>query len=101
MNYPIIKHNKSNLLTPTNSTYSDEYAKRMCSLYLSDEVYLDENRHPKKYYRLHAQEAHSIEDALVYDIVCPDCSRSHLKLVGRMLDYNDLGLYTCPVCNKQ
>lgn len=73
----------------------------MCSLYLSDEVHLDTNQNTKKYYRLHAQESHSIEDALAYDIVCPNCGRTHLKQVGRMLNYNDLGLYTCPVCNKQ
>ena len=53
MNYPLIKLNKTeNLLRPTHSSYSDEYAQRMCDLYLSDEIHMDEKNHPHKYYIL-------------------------------------------------
>jgi len=100
MNYPLTKMNKEGTLLHSNdSFYSDEYAQKMCSLYLSDELYKDKENHIKRYYRLHAREPHSIEDALVYDITCPKCGK-HLKQVGKMLSYYDLGLYECPACNK-
>jgi C4-type Zn-finger protein len=100
MNYPLIKLNKTeNLLRPTHSSYSDEYAQRMCDLYLSDEIHMDEKNHPHKYYRLHAKNAHSEEMALAYDIKCPSCGQT-LKQVGRTLNYNDLGLYVCKRCDK-
>ena len=36
MNYPLHNENKKHpeILTPTHSSYSDEYAQRMCDLYL-------------------------------------------------------------------
>lgn len=101
MIYPIIRNKKNvNLLTPSHSTYSDEYAQRMCSLYLSDEIHVDDKRQTHKYYRLHAKDAHSEEMALSYDIACPHCG-THLKQVGRTLNYNDLGLYICKHCDER
>ena len=40
MNYPLHKTNKEHpeILTPAHSSYSDEYAQRMCDLYLSDHI---------------------------------------------------------------
>jgi len=100
MNYPLTKRNKEGtLLHANNSFYSDEYAQTICNLYLSDELYKGTENHIKKYYRLHAKEPHSIENALAYDITCPKCGK-HLKQVGRVLDCNNLGLYECPTCNK-
>ncbi len=100
MNYPIIRNKQAkNLLQPTHSSYSDEYAQRMCNLYLSDEIHMDDNYRPHKYYRLHAKDSHSEEMTLAYDIKCPDCGQN-LKQVGRTLNYNDLGLYICKFCDR-
>ena len=103
MNYPLFANKKlKTILHPTHSSYSDEYAQRMCSLYLSDEIHKDEDGHLHKYFRLHAMQPHSIEDALAYDIQCPDCGRTNnLKQIGRVLNYHDLGLYRCPICDKK
>ena len=101
MNYPIIQNQRNpGILTPTHASYSDEYAQRMCDLYLSDEVRLDENHKPHKYYRLHAKAAHNEEMALSYDIKCPRCG-NYMKQVGRTLNFNDLGLYICKSCYKR
>lgn len=101
MNYPIVKNKKTNILHPSNSSYSDEYAQRMCDLYLSDEVHTGNDGKLHRYYRLHAKQPHSIEYALAYDIKCPGCGqRGTLKQVGRVLNGYDLGLYRCPICEK-
>ena len=44
MNYPLHKTNKEHpeILTPSHSSYSDEYAERMCDLYLSDHIFRNE-----------------------------------------------------------
>nr|DAG54504.1 MAG TPA: terminase large subunit [Bacteriophage sp.] len=45
---------------------------------------------------------HTIEDALAYDIKCPECGhRNTLRQIGRVLDMHNLGLYKCPCCDKQ
>ena len=101
MNYPIVKNKKTNTLHPSNSNYSDEYAQKMCDLYLSDEVHTGNDGKLHRYYRLHAKLPHSIEDALTYDIKCPGCGqRGTLKQVGRVQNCYDLGLYRCPICEK-
>ena len=90
-------------MAPPMTVYkTEEYAQRMCNLYLSDEIHRDDEGKLHKYYRLHAKEPHSIEDALAYDILCPECAnRGKLKQIGRVLNYNDLGLYRCPFCDKK
>lgn len=95
MIYPLHGQTKGNYLTASNSSYSEEYAQRMCDLYLKDELAKNEEGRIKKYYRLHAKQNHTQEMALAYDIQCPRCS-SRLKQIGRQLSFNELGLYTCP-----
>lgn len=100
MNYPLRKANKEGTrLEPQHSLYSNEYAERMCDLHLRDEIHRDGNGKLQKYYRLHARNAHTEEQAFAYDIKCPHCY-SMLKQVGRQETYTELGLYTCPSCNR-
>ena len=99
MIYPLHGQTKGNYLTASSSSYSEEYAQRMCDLYLKEEVTENEKGHMQKYYRLHAKHEHTPEMALAYDIQCPDCYRT-LKQVGRQISFNKLGLYTCPACNR-
>lgn len=100
-NYPIHRmcKNNSTLLGATSSFYSDEYADRMCTLHLRDELHDDGHGNLIRYYRLRAKEPHNIEMALQYDIHCPKCS-GMLKQVGRCLNSHELGLYVCPICAK-
>ena len=82
MNYPLHKTNKEHpeILTPAHSSYSDEYAQRMCDLYLSDHIERNEQGELQEYYRLHARDWHTPEMALAYDIKCPKCgeyNRAH------------------------
>lgn len=100
MIYPLRGQAKGNLLTPSNSYYSEEYARRMCDLYLSDEVAKDEEGKVRKFYRLHAKHDHTQEMALTYGIKCPKRSAS-LKQIGRQISLNELGLYSCPACNRE
>lgn len=101
-NYPLVKMNKEGtLLRPHNSYYSDEHAERMCNLFLRDYIVKDEHGKLHKYYRLHAKQAHNIEMALAYDIHCPNCNYGMLKQISRPLNYCELGLYRCPVCDKR
>ena len=100
MNYRLHVANKEGTqLVPIHTSYSDEYAQRMCDLYLSDEVHRNEEGRMQKYYRLHAKHDHTQEMALAYDIQCPKCN-GRLKQIGRQLSFNELGLYTCPACNR-
>lgn len=50
MIYPLHGQEGSNYLIPSNSYYSEEYARRMCSLYLSDEVAKDEKGKMQRFY---------------------------------------------------
>ena len=100
MNYPLIKQNQEGtILQPKQSYYSDEYAERMCDMYLSEEIVRNTAGKMKTRYRLHTQEPHSIDMALAYDIKCPKCS-SQLKLASTAVSYHELGLYACPNCEK-
>lgn len=101
MNYPLMRLNKkdSNQLTPQNSYYSKEYCERMCKLYLTDELHRNEHGKMQKYYRLHARDNHTQEEALAYDVKCPRCGHD-MKQVTRQNSYTELGLYTCKHCNK-
>lgn len=102
MNYPISKANKEGtLLRPKASYLSDEYVDRMCDFYLRDELQEDENGKIHKYYRLHAKQPHDLEMAFAYDIHCPNCLYGMLKQIRTLLNYNELGLYRCPVCDKK
>ena len=101
-NYPLTAMNKEGtLLHSQSSYYSDEYAENMCDLFLRSSVVKDEQGNLHKYYRLHAKQAHNVEMALAYEIHCPKCHSGMLKQIGRVLNYNELGLYRCPVCDKK
>ncbi len=88
------------VLHPQNTYYSDEYAQRMCNLYLKDEIVRAENGKMKKVYRLHAMHPHTADMAFAYEIGCPNCN-GMLKQVGRQMNMTELGLYTCPACNRE
>lgn len=99
-NYPLIPLNKQRtLFMCQHALYSDEYARSMCDLFVSDEFIRDERNNMHRRYRLHAMKPHSVEMALAYDIQCPKCGHL-LKQVGRSLDYHELGLYKCPICDR-
>lgn len=99
--FPVAKLEKdSNYLIATTSSYSEEYAERMCSLYLTDHIDKDESGNLRKRYRLHAQKPHSDEMAFAYSVNCPRCNAT-LKQVGSQLTSKELGLYECKVCNKK
>ena len=100
MVFPLTKLNKEGtLLNASHSYYSEEYAQRMCCLYLTDELSRDETGKIKRTYRLHASSDHTEEMAFAYEIHCPKCG-NHLKQIGRQLTLNTLGLYKCPVCDR-
>lgn len=81
MVFPLTKLNKEGtLLNASNAYYSEEYAQRMCSLYLTDELSRDETGKIKKTYRLHASNDHTEEMAFAYEIHCPKCG-NHLKQI--------------------
>lgn len=102
MIYDLAKKNKEGtFLHPVHTYYSDEYAQTMCELYLKEELHRDEKGKLKKFYRLHARNNHTEDMAFAYDIACPNCQTGKLKQVGRQLSCTELGLYTCPVCNKR
>ena len=93
--------NKEGTVFSAKSTfYTDEYAEQALSLYLRDQLVKDQNGRMKKQFRLHAHQPHSIEMALSYDIYCPDCG-NRLKQIGRCRNSHELGLYTCPACDKR
>ena len=101
-NYPLIKKNEEGtLLHPQHSYYSDEYTENMCDLFLRDCIVEDEQGKQHQYYRLHARQAHNMEMAFAYDIHCQECNSGMLKQISRPLNYNELGLYRCPVCDKK
>ena len=101
-NYPLTAQNKEGtLLHPQQSYYSAEYAESMCDLFLRDCLVKDEQGNMHKYFRLHTKQPHDMEMAFAYDIHCPECSCGMLKQISRPLNYHELGLYRCPVCDKK
>ena len=102
MIYPLIKNSKShndNLYNAANGFYTEECVKRLHRLYLKDEFARNEQGRLVRYYRLSAVRDHTQEMALAYDINCPKCG-NRLKQIGRQLSMNELGLYSCPCCNR-
>ena len=97
-NYPMSRKKDSNYCTSQTSSYSDAYAKDHCSLYLKDEIYADQFRNVKHYYRLNAMDAHRERDYLKYDIECPHC-HCILRVVDGPVSSHVLGLYECPNCD--
>lgn len=100
-NYPLIptKYDPKKLEDISNY-YSEEYTQSRFKLYLTTEYTRDDYGDVRRFYRLHAVDPHSIDMALAYNIKCPKCHSHLLKQMGRCLNYHDLGLYKCPVCDK-
>lgn len=99
--FPLKKATKDgSLQKPMNCSYSEDYTKSMYDLYLTDEVVKAEDGHYNKNYRLHARNPHNQDMAFFYDIDCPKWG-GQLKQIGSILNYHDLGLYTCKKCNKR
>ena len=102
-NYPLKanKYNPRTLEPLTNAYVTEEYLSRRYDLYLTSEYTRDDDGTVRRYYRLNANSPHSVEMALSYDIKCPKCKTNTLKQVGRSLGYYKLGLYECPVCDRE
>ena len=99
--YPAYRHKQNKTLVNTgHAWYTKEYADRMCSLYLEDEIVRNDKGFLIKNYRLHAKEPHSNEDVLAYSIDCPNCNNK-LKQIGINKNCYELGLFTCPACNNE
>ena len=97
-----IRTNKFNWrsLEPENNFKTEEYIRDHYDLYLTTEHITDEHKKTRRYFRLNANKPHTIEMALAYDVKCPVCRNHVMKQVGRCQDSHKLGLYRCPVCDK-
>ncbi len=88
-------------LHPQHTSYTEEYAERMCNFYLTDEVVRNEHGRVDVYYRLHSPRIpHNDNQALAYDIDCPKC-HSKMKQITTNLDAHTLGYYECKKCNNR
>ena len=96
--HPTVKNGTR--LHPQATFYTEEYAGKVCKLYMTRETARNEKGGVDGYYRLHATTPHSVDMALAYDIKCPKC-HNMLKQVGHNIDCYELGLYACPVCDKK
>lgn len=98
--FPLHTFNNGTTLYPSASYYTEEYAKHMCSWYLTDYLYKDENGSIYTAYRLHSSEPRTFADYMAYDIICPKCGQ-RMQPIGNALNYHDLALYSCRNCNKK
>lgn len=99
--YPLSPYCKGgSSLYPHNSYYTEEYAQRTCSWYLTDNIYRDDYGRLKRNYRLHSSKPRTFADFMQYDIHCPVCSK-RLRPVQNALNHYDLALYACPNCDKK
>ena len=95
MVFPLTKLNKvGTLLNASHSYYSEEYAQRMCSLYLTDELSRDETGKIKKTYRLHASNDHTEEMAFAYEIHCSNMAKSGMnpKTLQYLMGHSDISV---------
>lgn len=100
--YPLSRNNLNpRILEPLDSLYSEEFVQENYDLNLAEEYTRDVFGRVSRAYRLHSSKPHSVDMALSYSIRCPRCSTHLLKQVGRSLNYYDLGVYKCPVCDKE
>ena len=92
--YPITNVGKNgNTKHPGHTWNTEEWVARHHKLYLTDEYTESGLR-----YRLHAKDAHRMEDFLPYVVLCPKCYRE-MKCVGGPRSLHELGLYECK-CSK-
>ena len=91
--YPLINLNgNGKLKMPTRTMNNEEHVHRFHDLYLTAEL--------GRKYRLHATHAHTMDDYLSYDIMCPSCAQL-LTPAGAPIDHYNLGLYACNHCGKR
>ena len=96
--YPL--HVEAQSLVPQNSYYSEEYAAKAYSWYLTDHPVKDENGRIQQTYRLHSCKHRSFADFMQYDVVCPKCHQ-RLRPIQNAINSHDLALYACPKCYKK
>ena len=90
--YPIKSTGKAgNIKQPMHTGNTEEFISQRYDFYLTDE-------HGSRF-RLHAKEAHFMDDFLPYNVRCPHCG-SEMKCVGGPITLHELGLYECR-CSKQ
>lgn len=87
-------------LYPHDTTYTDEYASRMCNWCLTDHLYRDEDGNVRCNYRMHSNKPRTFVDFMAYDIICPKCGQ-RMQLIANALNNHDLALYSCRNCNKK
>lgn len=96
--FPLSPYKKGSFtLYPQSSSYSDEYASRMCPWYLTNHIYEDERGNLQHCYRLHSNEPRAFAEFMAYDIMCPKC-RQRMHPIGNALNHYDLALYSCRNC---
>lgn len=98
--YPLSKAERTGkVMMPLQTMNSEAFIRERYDLYLMDELIYNNDGKLNHRYRLHSKQAHSMEDYLAYDILCPKCNRV-LKAIGRPINYNNLGLYACSFCDN-
>ncbi len=99
--YPLNTYCKGGkVLFPHSSSYTEEYAQRVCAWYLTDSVYRDDHGRLKNTYRLRSCKPRTFADFMQYDIQCPRCNQ-RLRPVQNALNHHDLALYVCPNCDSK
>lgn len=81
----------SQIMTPQDTSYNENYARRMCSYYLTDEL--------GGRYRLHSCEDRWPEQYLPLTILCPKCG-GRLTPINAALNSRNLLLYQCGKCSS-
>ena len=100
--FRLCDYNKTHRLQPSDTTgNTPEFVMENSDLCLLDSLVENGLGGYVHRYRLHSRNAMRFEDTLEYDITCPHCQRTTLRLCGRPLDWYDQGLYKCPVCDKK
>ncbi len=95
------KMNPEGTVFLTTETFATkEYADKSMPMYLEEKLVQNSKGNFIRNYRLHVSKPTSIETALSYDIICPQCHVKCLRQIGRCLNAYDLGLYKCPACDK-
>ena len=96
--HPYCEGGKS--LQPSSCSYTEEYAKRVCTWYLTDHICPNEHGKYNHAYRLHSHDPRTFADFMQYDIMCPRCNQ-RLRPIQNALDYHELALYACPNCDSK
>ena len=99
--YPLTPYKKgSNTMYPHSSTYTEEYAQRICGWYLTDHISRDKQNNIQVRYRLHSCNPRTFSDFMTKDIMCPKCGQK-MHPVASAIDHYDLALYACHHCDKR